>query len=153
MPFPGLFTLQLPNFCYKTMSVIHFLKAYNKMYFLSYFIGKALFSQTTFTFRLSKLNKWFLTIFSSQCLISWKRIYLSLFPCQDSRLFKQSGCLQENLDKNSANWGELKVWQGKSKKNSIFFRQNVFFRKLPYFSDPKCYTWLESLGCVWFYDV
>ena len=41
-----------------------------------------------------------------------------------------------------------KFGKEKVKKKVVFLRQNIFFRKLSFFLDPKCYTLLESLGCV-----
>ena len=82
---PGFSTTWLPKFCYKPISVIHFWKAYNA-YFLKSFVGGTLFSNKSIIFRCLNLKTRFLTIFSGQCLIKHKCIFLRyLNPHQPSR--------------------------------------------------------------------
>ena len=73
--FPISSTQELLHFCYKPISVIHIWKAFN-LYFLHYFVDIALFPKIFITFKGLNKNKTFLTVFSGQCLISWKPIFL-----------------------------------------------------------------------------
>ena len=57
------------------ISVIHIWKAYD-VYFLNFIVSRALFSKKNITFRWFFSNKWFLTIFCGQCLISRQCIFL-----------------------------------------------------------------------------
>ena len=49
LSFPIFFKLQLPHFCYKTISILHIWKAYDA-YFLNAFVGKAPFPKKDITF-------------------------------------------------------------------------------------------------------
>jgi len=62
---------------------------------------------------------------------------------------REGGLVEANLEKVFFIWlslGDGEKRQGNLMKNKHFFGDYHFFRYLPEFLDPKCYTWLESFG-------